>query len=141
MIGLLLSLALAAPFPLPTIDGKPPAVGATQKTFRLPMRFPKVKAFYAAQLGATPEVSMRETSADGKRVLTLTTKAKSESWSRAVVREGEVDTVIDVTPVLRLEAETISGNGKPLVEFVFGRSPEIEKAIQNIDHTEQMRSK
>ena len=58
-----------------------------------------------------------------------------------MVREGEMDTVIDVTPVVRLDEETISGNGKPLVEFIFGRSPDVDAAIKSIDHTEQMRSK
>ncbi|MFZ5442829.1 MAG: hypothetical protein ACOZQL_22675 [Myxococcota bacterium] len=139
MIALLLSLTLAAPFPLPAIDGKPLAVTEQQKSFRLPMRFEKVKAFYAEQLGAKAEVVMRESVADGRRVLTLTTKAKGESWTRAVIREGEVETVIDVTPVMRLPGDEITGNGKPLVEFVFGRSPEVQKALERIDHTEQLR--
>jgi hypothetical protein len=139
MIGLLLSLTLAAPFPLPAIDGKPLAVTATQKSFRLPMRFEKVKAFYAERL-SSPDVTFHESSATGKRVLTIATKAKSESWKKAVVREGEVDTVVDVTPVLRLDEEQISGNGRPLVEFVFGRSADVKKAVDSIDHTEQLRA-
>jgi hypothetical protein len=141
VIGLVLSLALAAPFPLPAIDGKPPAVTANQKSFRLPIRFEKVKRFYVEQLGKQAEVTMKESSATGHRELTLSTKAKNESWTKAVVREGEMDTVIDVTPVVRLDEETISGNGKPLVEFIFGRSPDVDAAIKSIDHTEQMRSK
>ena len=141
MIALVLSLTLAAPFPLPAIDGKALAVTDAQKTFRLPMRFEKVKAFYAEQLGGKAEVTMRESSAEGRRVLTLTTKSKGESWTRAVVREGEVETVIDVTPVLRLSEEEISGNARPLVQFVFGRSAEVKQALDGIDHTESMRSK
>jgi len=138
MITLVLALTLAAPFPLPAIDGKPLAVTEGQKVFRLPMRFEKVKKFYSEQL---PEAAVAEKSVEGKRVMTLSAKGKAESWTRAVVREGEVETVIEVTPVLRLEDEKISGNGRPLVEFVIGRSGDVDKAVKSIDHAEQMRAK
>ena len=138
MISFVLALTLAAPFPLPAIDGKPLAVTEGQKVFRLPMRFEKVKKFYAEQL---PEAVLAEKSVEGKRVITLLAKGKAESWTRAVVREGEVDTVIEVTPVLRLGEEQISGNARPLVEFVIGRSGDVDKAVKGIDHAEQMRAK
>lgn len=141
MISTLLALMLAAPFPLPAVDGKPLAVVKDQKVFRVPMGFDRVKAFYASQLGADAQVKLAETSDKGVRVLTLTTSSKTDSWKRAVVRQGEVETVIEVTPVMRLEEEAISGNGKPLVEFVIGRSAEIDKAIKSIDHTESVRAK
>ncbi len=138
MISLVLALTLAAPFPLPLVDGKPLSVTEGQKVFRLPMRFEKVKKFYSEQL---PEAGVAEKNVEGKRVMTLLAKGKAESWTKAVVREGEVDTVIEVTPVLRLGEEQISGNGKPLVEFVFGRSGDVDKAVKSIDHAEQMRAK
>ena len=141
MISALLALTLAAPFPLPAIDGKPLAVVKDQKVFRVPLGFERVKAFYTEQLGKQAEVTLRESSASGTRTLTISTTSKGESWKRAVIRQGESETVIEITPVLRLEEEQISGNGKPLVEFVFGRSPEVDKAVQSIDHTEQMRAK
>jgi len=141
MIAIVLSLTLAAPFPLPAIDGKPLAVTAEQKNFRLPVRFETVKRFYVEQLGKVAEVTIKETSATGKRVMTLSTKEKNASWTKAVVREGELGTTIDVTPVMRLEQEEISGNGRPLVEFILGRSPGVDAALKSIDHTEQMRSK
>ena len=139
MIGCLLALTLAAPFPLPMIDGKPLAVSEGQKTFRLPMRFEKVKRFYVDQLGSSAE--LKEASPDGKRVLTLAPRGKSEAWRKAIIREGEVETVVEVTPVLRLEEETISGNARPLVEFIIGRSPEVQKAVTGIDHADGMRAK
>ncbi|MDP2272466.1 MAG: hypothetical protein Q8N23_32970 [Archangium sp.] len=139
MIALVLSLVVAAPFPLPAIDGKPLAVSEGQKVFRLPMRFEKVKSFYLEQLGASATVI--EKSVAGNRVLHVTAKGKAESWVKAVVREGEVDTVIEVTPVMRLAEEEISGNGRPLVEFIIGRSGDVQKALNTIDHAEQMRSK
>ncbi len=141
MISLVLSLTLSASFPLPAIDGKPLAVSEGQKVFRLPMRFEKVKKFYAEQLGATPEVTVVEKSVAGKRVLTLTTKAKGESWTKAIVREAEVETVVEVTAVIRLADVNISGSGRPLVEFIIGRSADVEKAVKTIDHAEQMRAK
>lgn len=139
MIALALSLVIAAPFPLPAIDGKALAVTDGQKVFRLPMRFEKVKSFYAEQLGTN--ASMVEKSVEGKRVLTLVAKGKAESWVKALVREGEVDTVIEVTPVMRLAEEEISGNARPLVEFIIGRSGDVQKALNTIDHAEQMRAK
>lgn len=141
MISALLALTLAAPFPLPAIDGKPLAVAKDQKVFRVPLGFERVKAFYTEQLGKQAEVTLRESSASGTKTLTISTTSKGESWKRAVIRQGESETVIEITPVLRLEEEQISGNGKPLVEFVFGRSPEVDKAVKSIDHTEQMRAK
>jgi hypothetical protein len=137
MIALVLSLALAAPFPLPAIDGKPLAVTDKQKVFRLPMRFEKVKKFYADQLGATADVTPSE--AKGKRVLTLVAKGKSESWTKAIVREDEVDTVVEVTPVIWMGPTEINGNGKPLVEFIIGRSGDVDQVLKTIDHTEQIR--
>ena len=139
MISLLVALSLAAPFPLPTIGEKPPAVVEGQKSFRLPIGFEKVKKFYTEQLGGKPEVKFSESGEPGKRVLTLTTKALSESWTKAIIRQGEVETVVEVTAVIRATDESISGNGKPLVEFIFGRSPEVQKALNSIDHAEQLR--
>jgi hypothetical protein len=139
MISLVLSLLVAAPFPLPAIDGKPLAFSDGQKVFRLPMRFEKVKSFYAQQLG--PDVAVTEKTVGGKRVLTLVARGKSESWVKAIVREGEVDTTIEVTPVMRLAEETISGNGRPLVEFIILRSPDVQKALERIDTAEQLRAK
>jgi len=137
MISLLLSLTLSASFPLPAIDGKPLAVSEGQKVFRLPMRFEKVKKFYAEQFSATAEVTSVETRVAGKRLLTLTTRARGESWKKAIVREGEVDTVVEVTPVIQLTQEKISGNGKPLVQFIFGRSADVDKALNTINGAEQ----
>lgn len=37
-------------------------------------------------------------------------------------------------PVLRLREEEISGRAKPLVEFIIGRSPDVDRAVQGIDH-------
>lgn len=139
MITLLLSLTLAAPFPLPTVDGKPPAVAKDQKVFKLPIGFARVRSFYAEQLGKTEGVKIVESSKDGRKLLTITTASKGESWKRAIVREADVETVIEVTPVMRLEEEQISGNGKPLVEFVFGRSAEVDKAVNSIDHINDIR--
>ena len=141
MIAAVLALSLAASFPLPTVDGKAPAVTRDQKLFRLPIGFPRVKEFYAAQFGKNDAVKWKESEVDGKKVLTLTTSAKSETWTKAVIKQGEVETVIEVTAVMQLDAEAISGNGRPLVEFVFGRSPDVDQAVKSIDHTDAMRAK
>lgn len=141
MTAAALALFLSASFPLPSVDGKPLAVTESQKTFRYPLRFETIRAFYEERFGkrqvATVKWSM--TGAPGERVLTLINADKKDTWRKAVVREQEAETVIDVTPVIRLADEQIEGNGRPLVQFVFGRSPDVDKAVQGIDHTDALR--
>lgn len=141
MLSLVLAVSLAAPFPLPSVDGKPLAVTDKQKTFRYPLRFETIRDFYEARYGKGQVATVKWVvkGVPGERVLTLTNADKADSWRRAVVREQAGETIVDVTPVLRLEGEAIEGNGRPLVEFVFGRSPDVDKAVQGIDHTEQIR--
>ncbi len=130
-------LLAAEPFPLPTVDAKPIAVQAGQTTFRLPLRFERVRAFYDEQL---PPALARRTQArsDGRRVLTLTPLGKGESWAQARIVEGDGETTIVLKPVLRVGETTIEGNGRPLVQFVIGRSPDAAQAAQAIDHTNAM---
>jgi hypothetical protein len=141
LLGLALSACLAAPFPLPSVDGKPLAVTDAQRSFRSPQRFEPIRRFYEARFGPgrAAHVQWRLSGAPGARVLTLTNTDRADTWRRAVVREGDAGTVIDVTPVLRLADEPVQGRARPLVEFVFGRSPDVEKAVQGIDHTERLR--
>ncbi len=142
MLAQLLALSLAAaPFPLPSVDGKALAVKADQKVFRLPMRFEKVRAFYEERYGAgkAKDVKLVLSGVPGSRTLALSSKRVGDEWTRATVKEGEGETVVEVTRVLRMKDTDITGNGRPLVEFIFTRSPEVEKAVKEIDHTEQMR--
>jgi hypothetical protein len=131
MLCLTLALLLeAAPFPLPAVDGKALAVTGKQKTFRLPMRFERVRAFYDEQFGKEKDVSMKLSGATGARTLALSSKRKGDRWTKATVKEGELETVIEVTPVLEGGQIDVQGNGSPLVQFVFGRSKEVEKAVE-----------
>lgn len=141
MLTLALSAVLASSFPLPTIDQKPLAVTAEQKVFRLPLRFEKVRAFYDEQLKGRAEVRLKVTGPSGARVLSITNGNKADTWRAATVTEKETETVIAVTPVLRMEETAVTGNGRPLVEFVFSRSPEVERALEGIDreHLEKLR--
>lgn len=145
LIAPLLAAALAAgPFPMPSIDGKAIAVVEGRKVFKLPMRFEKVRAFYEERFGAAkePDVSMVVTGTAGKRLVTLTSKRAGDSWKKALVKEGEVETLVEVTAVLRLKEEEITGNGRPLVEFVIGRSGDVDQVVgPGIDkaHTEAIR--
>jgi hypothetical protein len=142
MFSLALALAVTvAPFPLPTIDHKPLAVSDGQKVFRLPMRFEKVKAFYEERFGGgkEPGVTLTASGAPGERLLKLASKRAGDTWTRALVKEGEGETVVEVTPVIRMAGDTIEGNGKPLVEFIFGRSPQVKSSLESIDHTEDVR--
>lgn len=120
----------ATPFPLPAVDGKPLSVAADQKVFRLPMRFEKVRGFYDEQLGREKDVSLKVAGAAGARTLTITSRRKGDLWTKAVVKEGELETVVDVTRVLVGDVVDVNGTGTPLVQFVFGRSKEVEKAVE-----------
>ncbi len=140
----LLCLVLAAgPFPLPSIDGKAVVPAEDQKTFKLPMRFEKVRAFYEERFGGGKEkdVTMKLSGTHGSRTIALASKRAGDTWSRVTVKEGEIETTVQITPLIRLKDEKIEGNGRPLVEFVFGRSPDAKAAVDSIDHTESMRAR
>lgn len=142
MFTALLSLCVAAgSFPLPTIDGKPLAVVPEQKTFRLPMRFDKVRDFYEGELPRQTEGITRMTASSGKRTLTITSKRVGDTWKKATITEHDTETVIELTPVLRMAEEQIEGSGKPLVQFVIGRSGDVNRAVDAIGdkHVEQIR--
>lgn len=145
MLSILLGLALhAGSFPLPAIDGKAPAVTSEQKKFRLPMRFDKVRAFYEGQFAGDEAkgITSKVSSSEGKRTLTLTSSRAGDTWKKAIIREGEVDTAVELTPVIRLSETQIEGNGKPLVQFIIGRSADVDRAVNAIGdkHVEQIRN-
>jgi hypothetical protein len=125
----LVVLASPASFPLPTIDGKALAVTEAQKTFRLPLRFKAVRSFYDTQLTGVTGVTLKQTGEPGVRVLSIANHSKTDSWTFAKVIEKDMETVIEVTPVLRMSETTVEGNGKPLVEFIIGRSGDVDRAV------------
>ncbi|HEX4622291.1 MAG TPA: hypothetical protein VH208_12055, partial [Myxococcaceae bacterium] len=59
----------------------------------------------------------------------------ADTWARAVIKEGEVDTTVEVTPVLRAGEARVEGNGRPLVELVLTRSKDFDAMVNSIDHT------
>jgi hypothetical protein len=64
-------------------------------------------------------------------VISLSTKRKGDRWTKASVKEGELETVVDVTPVLEGGQIDVQGTGTPLVQFVFERSKEVDKAVDS----------
>src|SRR3954469_17117224 len=115
MIFALLAVTLAAdPFPLPTIGGKAPAVTSGQKIFRLPMRFERAKAFYEEQFKEVAAVTLRPGGTAGARTLALSTSTPGSEWKSATIREGEVETVVEVKWVLVLGVENVSGKAPPV---------------------------
>lgn len=141
MLVPLLALALSGtPFPLPMIDGKAPAVTEGQKSFRLPMRFEKVRAFYEEQFKNAPEVTVRVSGTPGSRSLSLASKRTSDEWTSATVKEGELETVVNLKPVMRMGGDRVEGKAPP-VNFILTRSAEVQKSLETIDHTESMRAR
>ena len=133
MLWLVTALVVtASPFPLPTIAGKAPAVTAGQRVFRLPMRFERLRSFYEGQFSGAEKVQVKVTGVSGARVLTVLSKRLSDGWTKAVVQEGELESVVTITPVLRGDKLEVAGNGRPLVEFIISRSADIDKAVDAI---------
>jgi hypothetical protein len=127
------------PFPLPMIGGKPLAIAPGQKTFRLPLGYARVAAFYREQFRGVSGVTLTERSPDGApRELVVRSLRTTDTWAKAVVKEVEGGTTVEVTPVLRADAEDVKGAGaRPLVQLVIGRSEEARKAAEAIDHLER----
>lgn len=133
----------ASSFPLPALDGKAPAATGEQRTYRLPWRFERTRAFYESSFGPDSgrQGTLRLTGTPGQRVLTIEARDKHSPWTRAWVREKDGETVVEVAQVLTVDPTEITARGKPLVEFVFTRSVEVDHAVQGIDHTESMRAR
>jgi len=126
------------PFPLPMVGGKPPAIAPGQKMFRLPLGYARVAAFYREQFHGVPGVTLTERSPDGgPRELLVRSLRTTDAWAKAVVREVDGGTTVDVTPVLRADAQDVKGGARPLVQLVIGRSDEARKAAEAIDHLER----
>jgi hypothetical protein len=139
LIGLLLAFSAVAqspaPFPLPSPDGKALAATAGQHTFRVPYRFARVEQFYRERFTRESKVTLTPSLADGRHLLTLKSSRSGDAWAKAVIKEGEVDTTVEVTPVLRAGEERVEGNGRPLVELVLTRSKDFDQMVNSIDHT------
>ncbi|HYV48704.1 MAG TPA: hypothetical protein VFA20_27790 [Myxococcaceae bacterium] len=126
------------PFPLPMIGGKPPAIAPGQKLFRLPLGFARVASFYREQFRGTAGVTLTERAPDGApRELLVRSLRTTDAWAKAVIREVEGGTTVEVTPVLRADAQDVKGGARPLVQLVIGRSDEARKAAESIDHLER----
>jgi hypothetical protein len=127
------------PFPLPMVGGKPPAISPGQKSFRLPLGYVRVAAFYREQFKGVSGVTLAERSpGSAPRELLVQSLRKTDAWAKAVVKEAEGGTTVDVTPVLRAGAEDVKGaQARPLVQLVIGRSEEARKAAEAIDHLER----
>src|SRR5690242_20358256 len=115
------------PFPLPLVGGKPVAASPGQKSFRLPLGYARVMAFYREQFRGVAGVTLAERAPGGTldgapRELTIRSLRKTDAWASAVVREAEGGSIVDVTPVLRADAQDVKGAARPLVQFVIGRS-------------------
>lgn len=139
MLGLVLAVSLASSFPLPSVDGKGVLVSEKQKSFRLPMRFEKVRAFYEEQFKGDAQVSVHIEGVAGERKLAIVNKSHKDSWTRAAVSEKATETVVEVTPVIVIDDINVQGQAGPLVVFVLNRSPEVKKALDSIDHTDDIR--
>jgi hypothetical protein len=123
-----------APFPLPSPDGKPLAATPGQRTFRVPYRFARVEQFYKERFARESKVTLTPSAVDGRHTLTLKSSRSGDTWAKAVIKEGEVDTTVEVTPVLRAGEERVEGNGRPLVELVLTRSRDFDQMVNSIDH-------
>ena len=133
-----------APLPLPMVGGKAPAIAPGQKSFRLPLGYARVVTFYREQFRGVSGVTLSESTvtrpSDGDaapRELLIRSRRTTDAWAKAVIREVEGGTTVEVTPVLRADAQDVKGAARPLVQLVIGRSDEARKAAESIDHLER----
>jgi hypothetical protein len=131
-----LSILAGTPFPLPTVNGKPVARVEGQRKFRVPIRFEAARAFYQSNLKTAKQ---RLVLLAGRRKLELTCTEPSPQWTRAVISEGDIDTVIEVTPVIQLDVLPVGAQGRPSVDLILPRSPEVEKSLKETDPLERLR--
>lgn len=130
--------AAPAPFPLPMVGDKPIAIAPGQRTFRLPLGFARVAGFYRDQFRGATSVTLTERTPEGApRELVVKSLRSTDAWASAVVREANGGTTVEVTPVLRADAQGVKGSARPLVQLVIGRSDEARKAAESIDHLER----
>jgi hypothetical protein len=122
------------PFPLPSFAGKAPPVSPGQSRFRVPLRFARVEAFYRGRFGGDAGVGLALVRGDAGRTLTITSRRPGDAWLKAVVREAEVDTAIEVTAGVRLQELPVEGHGRPQVQLVIPVSDEVVKMANSIDH-------
>ena len=128
-----------AAFPLPRPEGKPIAISPGQRVFRLPMRYARVERFYRDQFAADRSITITEDRSEHQKVLNVISKRSDSAWSRVTVREGAVDTVVELTPMMRLGGEVIVGRGLPLVQVVIPLNPGVAEQAKAIDHMEDLR--
>ena len=127
--------APAAPphaFPIPQVSKMPPATPG-QRVFRLPMRFARVEAFYREQFGGDRRVQLTIAREDDAKTLTIVSKREDDAWAKAIVREGPVDTVVEVMALVRSGPVVIEGRGPP-VQFVLPVSRHVKEQANSIDH-------
>lgn len=129
--------ARSAAFPLPSFDGKPLAATEGQKRFHVPMRMARVEKFYWDRFANDAQVTLAVGSESGRRTVTIVSKRKTDAWTRAVLHDSEVETIIDVTFVLRGADLQVQGKAGPAVELVITRSEEVRKMVESIDHFDQ----
>ena len=128
-----------APFPLPMVGDKPIAIAPGQRTFRLPLGFARMVGFYRDQFRGEKAVTLTERTPEegGPRELVVRSLRSTDAWAKAVIREVGGGTTVEVTPVLRADAQDVKGSARPLVQLVIGRSDEARKAAESIDHLER----
>jgi hypothetical protein len=122
------------PFPLPEIDGKKIAVASGQTSFSLPMKFSRAEAFFREQFKQEPRITLKAAGAEGTRSLTIESKRLSDAWAKAVVKEREVTTTVDVTFIFVAPTGDVAGKMPPVL-FI-PRSAEAAKDADSIEHLE-----
>ena len=126
--------ARPGPLPVPSLDGKAISVASGQRVFHLPMRFARVEKFYRELFGADRRIAIAMERGEDLKGMTITSKREGDAWAKATVREGAVDTTVEVTPIVRLDGDTVLGNAKPLVQFVLPRNPGVVDQVNSISH-------
>ena len=103
MLSVLAAFAVAASFPLPSLDGKGLATVPDQKVFRLPSRFERIRDFYTQEFKGQADVTLKAEGTAGQRALIITSRRKGDTWKKATVKEGALETVVSSRDSVRSE--------------------------------------
>jgi hypothetical protein len=122
-----------AAFPVPAEKGMHLDAKATQ--FRVPFGFARVERFYRDQFGGRKDIAFAKAEEAGQPTLTIRSLAKTDRWTKAMVRTDGATCTITVTRVVVMDAHQVDGELPP-VQFVISRSTHVKEQLDSIEHVE-----
>jgi hypothetical protein len=133
VLSALLCAALSsAPGSFPIQGEKGQVLDPKATTFHVPHQLSQVEHFYRDQFSGEKEITFVKDQGEKGTTLTIRSKRKGDTWTKAVLTDEGVTTSITVTTVLKMDEAKVGGNGPPLA-VIIPRSGEVQKTLKEID--------